>query len=73
MIPFESCINLEKRARQPEFRGSLRTRNGDFKNILPKALEGIRGHGGGHEKAAGFVVKIEDFNQFVENLTKLIN
>ncbi|MBS3112756.1 hypothetical protein J4418_01615 [Candidatus Woesearchaeota archaeon] len=70
---YRKCLIIVARRADDEFRGSLRTRNGDFKNILPKALEGIRGHGGGHEKAAGFVVKIEDFNQFVENLTKLIN
>ncbi len=40
--------------------------------ILEKALHDIDGYGGGHEHACGACIKIDDFNQFVDNLRKLI-
>lgn len=68
-----NCLIIVGREVDGEIRGSLRTKKANFQKILPKALEGIRGSGGGHEKAAGFVIKVEDFNQFVENLKKEVN
>lgn len=67
------CLIVVGREVDGEVRGSLRTKKVNFHKILPKALEGIRGSGGGHEKAAGFVIKAEDFNQFVENLKREVN
>ncbi len=41
--------------------------------IIEKALVGISGYGGGHEHACGACVKVEDFNQFIDNFKKELN
>ncbi len=62
-------VILIGRERDGEVRMSLR---GSGKNVilprLKKALEGVKGYGGGHEYACGAAVKIEDFPKFVEQL-----
>lgn len=66
------CLVIVAREVDGEYRGSLRTKIHNLHEILPKALEGVRGHGGGHEKASGFVVKVDDFDQFLRNLEDLL-
>lgn len=57
-----------------EMKASLRTREGGV--VLPllvqKALEGLNGYGGGHDHASGCCVKMEDFNEFIERLKKVV-
>jgi nanoRNase/pAp phosphatase (c-di-AMP/oligoRNAs hydrolase) len=37
-----------------------------------KALEGLEGFGGGHEKACGANIKLKDFDMFVERFGELV-
>jgi len=54
-----------------EMRMSLRSKKINLKEIIPYALSGIWGYGGGHENAAGATVKKQDFKLFVQRLTSL--
>lgn len=65
-------INNKTSEFETEIRMSLRYREPNLPKILKQALEGIDGHGGGHEFACGASVKKKDFNQFIENLKKAI-
>lgn len=53
-----------------EYKCSLRTRGKPILPVLQKALEGLRGHGGGHENACGVVIATEDFDVFMKRLKK---
>ncbi len=53
-------------------RFSLRSTKTIINKILPKALNGLDGYGGGHEHACGGSVKKKDFTTFISNLKKLI-
>lgn len=58
---------------EDEVRGSLRYIKGGLTKVLPAALHGVQGYGGGHDNASGFVVKKDDFNQFLDNLDREIH
>ncbi len=58
------------REKEGEMRGSLRSKNIDLTKLIPKALEGVEGYGGGHPNTCGATVKAGDFTKFVENLKK---
>ncbi|MBN1645218.1 DHH family phosphoesterase [Candidatus Woesearchaeota archaeon] len=60
------------REKSGEVRCSIRANNLDLTKAIPKALIGIEGYGGGHEKAGGAGIKKEDFKQFLKNLEKEI-
>ncbi|MBU1198956.1 MAG: hypothetical protein KKF46_08535 [Nanoarchaeota archaeon] len=51
-----------------EYKCSLRSATVNIIPIINKALEGLTGYGGGHEFAAGACVRLNDFDQFVENI-----
>ena len=51
-----------------EYKISLRSRDLKLPPIIKKALKGLTGYGGGHDHAAGACVKVDDFEQFVENV-----
>ncbi|MBN2459851.1 DHH family phosphoesterase [Candidatus Woesearchaeota archaeon] len=53
-----------------EYKVSMRSTKVNLPNLIGKALEGIRGYGGGHDHAAGANVKMADFDTFVENIRK---
>jgi len=59
------------RRKSGEFRCSLRANHLNLKELLTKALEGIRGKGGGHEHACGAAIAEEDFAKFVDKLKEL--
>ncbi len=61
---------LVAREKSGEMRGSLRSRKISLTELLPKALCGVEGYGGGHEHACGANVKVNDFKKFVENIKK---
>lgn len=63
---------LVARRKNNEMVCSFRSSNLNSLNILEKSLEGVEGHGGGHEKACGAVIKIKDFEKFLENVKKSI-
>lgn len=71
---YPNKVIIVGRIREGQVRMSLR---GSGKNIilpsLQKALNGIDGHGGGHEYACGAAVKVEDFDEFIDNLKKSLN
>lgn len=59
------------RNKSGEYKSSLRAQFA----ILPaveKALEGVRGYGGGHANACGAVIKEEDWERFLENFKREI-
>ncbi|MBN2141867.1 hypothetical protein JW711_00915 [Candidatus Woesearchaeota archaeon] len=53
-----------------EYKCSLRTTMQDLTKIIPIALKGVRGYGGGHAHAGGSCVHIDDFDQYVENIRR---
>jgi len=57
---------------ETELRMSLRFKKQGLPKFLKKALEGLDGFGGGHEYACGASVKKKDFEQFINNLKKII-
>jgi single-stranded DNA-specific DHH superfamily exonuclease len=60
------------REKSGEMRCSLRGKNFDIPSLLKKALEDVRGYGGGHLHACGACIKKQDFDKFVENIKELI-
>ncbi|MFA6072615.1 MAG: DHH family phosphoesterase [Candidatus Woesearchaeota archaeon] len=60
-------ITIIAREKNDELMLSLRSSKIKIVDKLQKALEGIRGYGGGHDLACGACVKKEDFDQFIEN------
>jgi len=61
-------IVIVAREKSGEMRMSLRSSNVNLRQILPKALVGLEGYGGGHEFACGASVKSEQFDTFISNL-----
>jgi len=49
---------------------SLRSKGINILPIIEKSFKGIEGKGGGHEAAAGAVIKKSDFDKFITNLKK---
>lgn len=66
-------VVLVCREKGGEFKCSLRAREKPILPVLQKALEGVEGHGGGHEHACGAVVKSEDFERFLKSLVAFWN
>lgn len=60
------------RERNNEFKLSLRNQRKDIRKPLEKALAGLEGYGGGHEKACGANIARKDFDTFIERIKKLI-
>jgi len=54
------------------YRISLRSQKHDLPSVIKKALNGLDGYGGGHKKAAGASVAINDFPEFIKRIKKLI-
>lgn len=67
---FPENVVVVAREKNGEMKISIRSgRKGPvIDRALERALVGIEGHGGGHERACGANVNKEDFGQFVENL-----
>ncbi|MFH1505541.1 MAG: DHH family phosphoesterase [archaeon] len=61
-------VILIAREKSGEFKCSIRSAKKNLPPILKKALEGVKGYGGGHEHACGACVDVDDFERFVENL-----
>ncbi len=56
------------REKSGEMKCSLRSSAYVLPHMIDKAIAGFKGHGGGHEHAAGAVVKKEDFDEFINRL-----
>ncbi len=52
---------------------SLRSRDVILPVVLKKVFEEVPGYGGGHEHACGSVVKVEDFDRFIELIEKYVS
>lgn len=65
---FPDKIIVLGREKSGEVRCSIRANNVNLTKAVEKALIGIEGYGGGHEKACGAGIKKEYFKQFLENL-----
>ena len=65
-------IIILAREKSGEYKMSLRSgRHGPIiDKALEKALIGVDGYGGGHEKACGANVKKADFERFIENFKR---
>jgi single-stranded DNA-specific DHH superfamily exonuclease len=65
-------IIIIAREKNNEMKGSMRSSKYNLPKLIEKAIVGLTGYGGGHEHAAGIVINKNDFNNFIENLNKLI-
>jgi single-stranded DNA-specific DHH superfamily exonuclease len=61
-------VILIARLKGGEYKCSFRSTNISIRSILEKALVGIDGYGGGHERACGGAIKTHDWDKFLENL-----
>lgn len=68
----EKKMIIIAREKNDEVRLSLRSNKVKVLNALQRALEGVEGHGGGHEHACGAHVHRSDFEKFLENLRREI-
>lgn len=73
LYKFPEKIIIVGRKKEDEVRMSLRSAKILIPPILEKALNGLDGHGGGHELACGACVKQEDFDEFVDRIKKSIS
>lgn len=55
-------------------KASVRNRDGGkaLPVILKKALDGLDGYGGGHDRASGCCVNVKDFDEFIKRFKKLV-
>mgnify|MGYP001593388133 CR=1 FL=1 len=51
---------------------SVRNQKKNIREPFAKAIEGLRGYGGGHEKACGGNINKEDFEEFIKRLGKFV-
>jgi len=65
-------IIIIKKEKDNGYKFSIRHQKGNVRKIFEKSMEGIRGHGGGHEHAVGGFVDRDDFERFLENFRKNI-
>ena len=72
LYKYPDKIIIIAREKNGEMRMSLRSSGVTISDKLEKALIGVSGYGGGHEYACGACVEKADFEQFVENLRKLV-
>ncbi len=49
------------------YKMSIRHQKVNVREIFEKSIEGIKGHGGGHERALGAFIERDDFERFLEN------
>jgi len=70
MHRFPDKVIVLGREKSGEIRCSIRANHINLTKAVEKALVGINGYGGGHEKACGAGIKKEDFKQFLKNLEK---
>ncbi len=61
------AVIVVAREKSGEYKMSMRSRNYNISKVIEKALEGIDGFGGGHEHAVGAVIKVQDFERFIDN------
>lgn len=65
---FPDLFVIVCRRKEDEMVMSLRYEGGGIPTLIEKALVGVKGYGGGHAKACGAVVSLDDYELFIENL-----
>ena len=65
---FPAKFIILARHKDDEYRCSFRGAQWNVKQIIDKALVGVRGYGGGHDSACGGAIKEGDFEVFIENI-----
>ncbi len=65
-------IVIVARKKSGDFKCSIRSADLPISPLLEKALVGINGTGGGHERACGSSIPEEDWDQFLDNLRREI-
>jgi single-stranded DNA-specific DHH superfamily exonuclease len=68
MYKYPDELIVIARQKGDEMKISLRSNTIDLPKAVAKSLVGVSGYGGGHKKACGACVKIDDFDTFLENL-----
>ena len=66
-------IILIGREKNGEMKCSIRSTGLILPPLVEKALEGLDGYGGGHERACGLNIKKEHFDEFVERFRKMVD
>ena len=61
------------REKSGEMRCSIRSKKYAIPPKLEKALQDVRGYGGGHTHACGACIKAEDFSKFVKNFEEILS
>ncbi len=69
---YQNKTILVSREKENEMKISLRDQKRDIAKIFKKAMEGLKGYGGGHPHAVGGSVSKDDFNTLVERIKKAI-
>ncbi len=59
------------REKESEMKISLRNQKINIAKVLAKALEGLKGYGGGHEHACGASIDKKDFEKLIERIKEL--
>jgi single-stranded DNA-specific DHH superfamily exonuclease len=68
LFMYPDKIIIIAREKNEEIMLSIRSAKIKIVDKLQRALEGIRGYGGGHDLACGACIKKEDFDKFIANL-----
>jgi single-stranded DNA-specific DHH superfamily exonuclease len=72
MYKFPNKLIVIARQKGDEMKVSLRSTKIDLPRALGSALIGISGYGGGHPRASGACIKIDDFDKFILNMKELV-
>ncbi|MFP4402782.1 MAG: DHHA1 domain-containing protein [Nanoarchaeota archaeon] len=65
-------IIIIARQKNNEMKCSMRSSKINLPKLIEKCMVGLDGYGGGHENAAGVVIKKSDFNSFIEKINNEI-
>ena len=73
LYKYPDKIIIIGREKDEEIKLSLRSSKIELPPLIKKALEGVKGYGGGHTKACGANISKDDFKTFIENFKSLLN
>lgn len=68
LFRYPNKIILIARNKSGQMKCSMRAANYNLPPLIEKSMVGLDGRGGGHEHAAGVVVNVDDFEQFMKNM-----
>ncbi|MBN2420994.1 DHH family phosphoesterase [Candidatus Woesearchaeota archaeon] len=72
LYKYPKKVLIIAREKNEDMKCSLRSGSVEIRTKLIEAMKGLEGHGGGHDKACGALIKKKDFEYFIEKFRELL-